>query len=156
MVINIKLTLVSLPYVFILPSSVALHTKRRNFWLQQCWYFQYRRPSIPWFILTKCPLFGQNKITCLKCFRASFLPSFTVTRKGSAFFSSDYASSYSEKYAMNWVSVLNLVLALALINLISKFWLMIYFQIFFAVDWEQLLTVTLSSNFDAKKVKLLS
>ena len=57
---------------------------------------------------------------------------------------------------MNWVSVFNLVLALALINLISKFWLMIYFQIFFAVDWEQLLTVTLSSNFDAKKVKLLS
>ena len=92
----------------------------------------------------KCLLFGQMLITCLKCFRASFLLSFIVTRKDSAFFSCDFASSYSEKCAMDVVvsfqprprfSFNKLDINVLADDLFSEF--------FFALGWEQLLTVIL-------------
>ena len=74
---NIKLTLISLfarmfSFLFL---SLALHTKRVNLYPETAGVFSIAAQVFRNFFLKICPLFGQILITCLKCSRASFLPS---------------------------------------------------------------------------------
>ena len=60
--------------------SFILDLKNLNFGRLGCWCFQCYRPRISSFIWKICPLFGQSLITSLKCFRATFLPSFSYRK----------------------------------------------------------------------------